>query len=103
MWQYGPLELFSSGGGCSEQAIWRHACKEQTIFIISLSVFLYGKMHKQREDSKIKGKKPNAKLLLDGYGVEINGHPTAIPLLSLGTKMVLRQIRILILMTSAQG
>ena len=51
----------------------------------------------------MKGKKPNAKLLLDGYGVEINGHPTAIPLLSLGTKMVLQQIRILILMTSAQG
>ena len=53
--------------------------------------------------SKIKGKIPNAKPLLDGYGVEINGHPTAIPLLSLGTKMVLQQIRILILMTSAQG
>ena len=70
-------------------------------FLVGISFM--GKCTNKGKTVKIKGKKPNAKLLLDGYGVEINGHPTAIPLLSLGTKMVLQQIRILILMTFTQG
>ena len=77
--------------------------KNKQFLLFPCRYFFMGKCTNKGKTVKIKGKKPNAKLLLDGYGVEINGHPTAIPLLSLGTKMGLQQIRILILMTFTQG